>query len=42
MIQVGIPVAAILIIAIVIFVVVVIVKKLNNWGAKYQLNGNSR
>ena len=42
MIQVGIPVAAILIIAIVIFVVVMIVKKLNNWGAKYQFNGSTR
>ena len=41
MIQVGIPVAAILIISIAIFVVVMIVKKLNYWGAKYQFNGNS-
>ena len=44
MIQVGIPVAAILIIVIVIFVIFMIVKapQIVTGDAKYQINGNSR
>ena len=42
MIQVGIPIIAILIIVIIIFVLTLVFKKLNNSNAKYQFNGNTR